>query len=306
MSRTISSNTTGPVVLGTADNPLYVTSNGTVTSSGSSDGVDGGSSVTTWTINNAGKIAASGGNGVSLASSGTVSNTGSISGVDAVVLGNGGSVTNNAGTISSLGTLGGGSGSGTGVDITGAVGTVTNHAAISGVAYGISLGKGGLVTNTSSITGGEDSVIVQGGAGTIVNSGTLIATVDDGIGLFSGGSVTNTSGASISGSHGGAGIYITGAFGTVTNAGAISGGYHGLFITNGASISNATSGSISGTHNGIVQKPGRDDYQFRHDFRTGRAEPASIWRPFPAPTSRTRPVEPFRQVSVSSPPQAGR
>lgn len=105
MSRTISSNTTGPVVLGTADNPLYVTSNGTVTSSGSSDGVDGGSSVTTWTISNAGKIAASRGDGVSLASSGTNSNTGSIPGVDAVVLGNDGSVTNNAGTTSSLGTL---------------------------------------------------------------------------------------------------------------------------------------------------------------------------------------------------------
>ena len=87
-----------------------------------------------------------------------------------------------------------------------------------------------------------------------MNSGTLIATVDDGIGLFSGGSVTNTSGASISGSHGGAGIYITGAAGTVTNAGAISGGYHGLFITNGGSISNAASGFISGTHNGIVFK----------------------------------------------------
>jgi hypothetical protein len=35
MSRTISSNTTGPVVLGPADNPLTITSTGTVTATGS-------------------------------------------------------------------------------------------------------------------------------------------------------------------------------------------------------------------------------------------------------------------------------
>ncbi len=255
MSRTISISMTGPVVLNpSTDNPLYITSSGTVTSSGSSNGVYGGSGAT-WTVNNAGKVAATGGDGVYLASNGAVSNTGSISGVDAVVLRAGGSVTNNVGgSISSLGKLGSGEGSGSGVFIAGGIGTVTNHAAISGVAYGVGLTQGGLVTNTSSITGGEDSVIVQGGAGTIVNSGTLIATVDDGIGLFSGGSVTNTSGASIASAAKGAGIYITGAFGNVTNAGAISGGYHGLFITNGGSISNATSGTISGTHNGIVFK----------------------------------------------------
>src|SRR5438034_9342472 len=40
MSRTISSSTTGPVVLGTADNPLYITSTGRVTSTGSADGID--------------------------------------------------------------------------------------------------------------------------------------------------------------------------------------------------------------------------------------------------------------------------
>jgi hypothetical protein len=76
-----------------------------------------------------------------------------------------------------------GSGSGTGVNITGAVGTVTKHAAISGVAFGISPGKGGLVTNSSSIIGGMDSVIVQGAAGTMVNSGICNATVNDEAGI---------------------------------------------------------------------------------------------------------------------------
>src|SRR5580693_6167870 len=136
MSRTISNSTTGPVVLGTADNPLYITSTGTVTSTGSADGVDGGAG-TTWTISNAGVVSASSGNGVLLAGSGIVGNTGSIAGNDAVVLQAGGSVTNNVGgSISGLGALGAGLASGAGVFITGAAGTVTNNSTISGPAYG--------------------------------------------------------------------------------------------------------------------------------------------------------------------------
>ncbi len=89
------------------------------------------------------------------------------------------------------------------------------------------LGAGGLVTNTSAITGGEDGVIVQGAVGTIANSGNITATVDDGVALFAGGSVTNASGASISGLGTlGAGVFITGGVGTVTNAGSISGPNH--------------------------------------------------------------------------------
>src|SRR6202140_5320281 len=199
MATTISSSTIGPVVLGTADNTLYITSTGTVTSTGSADGIDGGAG-TTWTITNAGVVSASSGNGVSLASSGIVGNTGSISGKDALVLHAGGSVTNNVGgSISGLGALGAGLGSGAGVYITGAAGTVTNNSTISGAAYGVGLGHGGLVTNTSTITGGEDGVKNQGAAGMIDNFGSKIATVDEGVALFAGGSVTNASGASISG-----------------------------------------------------------------------------------------------------------
>jgi hypothetical protein len=255
MSRTISSSTTGPVVLRTTDNPLSITSTGKVTSTGSADGIDGGTG-TTWTITNAGVVSAAAGNGVSLASRGIVSNTGSISGKDALVLHAGGTVTNNVGgSISGKGALGAGLGSGTGVYITGAAGTVTNHSTISGAAYGVGFGAGGLVTNTSSIKGGEDGVIVQGAIGTIVNSGTITATVDDGVALFKGGSVTNASGASISGSNVGAGIYITGGTATVTNAGNIAGADKtGVFIAGGGSLSNAATGSISAQVVGVFFK----------------------------------------------------
>jgi hypothetical protein len=251
MSRTISSGTTGPVVLGTTDNPLYITSTGTVTSTGSADGIDGGTG-TTWTITNAGVVSASSGNGVSLAGSGIVGNTGSISGNDALVLRAGGSVTNDVGgSISGLGALGAGLGSGAGVFITGAAGTVTNHSTISGAAYGVGLGAGGLVTNTSSILGGEDGVTVQGAIGTIANLGNITATVDDGVSLFAGGSVTNASGASISGlATQGAGIFITGGAGTVANAGSIAGAL-AILMAAGGSLSNAASGSISALGVGV-------------------------------------------------------
>jgi hypothetical protein len=258
MARTISSSTIGPVVLGTADNPLYITSTGRVTSTGTADGIDGGAG-TTWTIANAGVVSAVSGNGVSLASSGIVGNTGSISGKDALVLHAGGSVTNDVGgSISGLGALGAGLGSGAGVYITGAAGTVTNHSMISGVAYGVGLGHGGLVTNTGSITGGEDGVIIQGAIGTITNSDSITATVDDGVALFAGGSVTNASGASISGLGTlGAGIYITGGGGTVTNAGSIAGPNHlGVMMAGGGSLSNAASGSISALDAGVLIKGG--------------------------------------------------
>jgi hypothetical protein len=255
MSRTISSSTSGPVVLATTDNPLYITSTGTVTSTGAADGIDGGSS-TTWTITNAGVVSASSGNGVSLAGAAAVSNTGSISGNDAVVLGAGGSVTNNVGgSISGLGALGAGLGSGAGVFIHGAAGTVTNRSTISGVAYGVGLGTGGLVTNTSVIKGGEDGVIIQGAIGTIANYGVITATVDDGASLFAGGSLTNASGASISALGAtGAGVFVTGGVGTITNAGTITGAHHGVLMTNGGSFSNAASGVVSAPGAGIFAK----------------------------------------------------
>jgi len=223
MARTISTFTLGPVTLSTADDPLTITSTGTVMSTGSGfDGIDGGTG-TTWTISNAGVVSSSGGYGISLASAGIISNSGSISGVDGVVLHHGGSVTNAAGgSISGSGAIGHGGGSGSGVYITGAAGTLSNNGSISGAAYGVGLGAGGMVTNTASIKGAEDGVIVQGGIGTVSNSGTITATVDDCVALFSGGSVTNAIGGLISATDTvGSSVFITGGQGLVSNNGAI-------------------------------------------------------------------------------------
>jgi hypothetical protein len=228
MAKTISNSTTGPVVLQPTDNPLTITGTGAVNATGSGvDGIDGPAG-TTWNITNAGRVASSGGDGVSLASSGSIGNSGAISGVDGIVLRAGGSVTNLAGgSISASGARGSGFGVGAGVYVTGAAGTVTNNATISGGGYGVALAHGGTVTNNASILGAEDGVIFQGGVGALTNSGDITGTVDDGVALFSGGSVTNAAGKSISGlGTNGAGVFITGAAGTVTNNGSIAGANH--------------------------------------------------------------------------------
>src|SRR5262249_10651023 len=116
MARTISRATVGPINLQSTDNPLTITTTGSVGSTGSGvDAIDGSSS-TTWTISNAGTVASAGGYGIRLFGAGTISNAGSLSGVDGVVVGGGGSVTDSAGgALSGFGRdgeLGGGRGGG--------------------------------------------------------------------------------------------------------------------------------------------------------------------------------------------------
>jgi hypothetical protein len=283
MATTITAFVPGPVLLDqAAQNALTIAATGTVASSGAgADGVDG-SNLMAWTIVNDGIVASTGGVGIRLLNGGTIENGltsgpaaaiagasagvlisgasgrivngGSISGTEGIQLSAGGSVDNRTGgMISGSGTIGSGFGTGAGVYVTGGSGTVSNSGAISGGAYAVAFARGGTVTNYGLIGGGEDGVIVQGGLGSVINAGSIVASVDDGVALFAGGSVTNAVGGSISGTGTlGAGVFITGTSGTLANSGTITGPNHiGVLIVDGGSISNAAGGLISGPDSGV-------------------------------------------------------
>ncbi|SEF14667.1 Ig-like domain (group 3) [Rhizobiales bacterium GAS191] len=186
---------------------------------------------------------------------GTVTNSGSISasgtGSAGIDLADGGSVTNN-----STGSV---SGNSFGVFVTGAGGTITNTGSIASVKYGgVELVKGGSVTNSAgaSIEGGSVGVYAGTGAsGTVTNSGSINAANASGAGvdLAGGGSITNNAGGSISG--GGFGVFTTGALGTLSNSGSISGS-HGVGLEAGGSAMNDASASISGQVAGVFVQGG--------------------------------------------------
>ncbi len=255
MARTISSATTGPVGLTATSNPLSITSTGRVTSTGGADGIDGGSG-TVWTIANSGTVSAATGFGIYLSGIGTVTSGGVITGNDGVILGSGGSLSN-SGSIGATGARGSGAWTGAGVLINHAPGTVTNSGTITGPGYGASVDFGGLVTNTGLIIGGEDGVRTgaASGTGTVVNSGTIIATADDGIGLLSGGTVSNAAGGLITDQNTvGAGIYFgRSGIGTLTNSGRITGPDYAVDIAGGGGVTNNAGGYISGNRGVNIQ-----------------------------------------------------
>jgi hypothetical protein len=219
---TISTSVTGPVILNpTLDNHLYIIGSGTVTSTGTADGIDGAAG-TNWTISNQRLVSAAGGDGVALAGSGTIENsgTGTISGGTALFL-HGGSVYN-GGSLVGTGTSGSG---GAGVYISGTTGFITNSGSISATGSGaaaVALGDGGGLTNAplGKITGNGFGVFVTGAAGTITNTGTISGA--DGVALTKGGILTNNAGGNIVGVNIGVYFSETGSTGSVTNSGSIS------------------------------------------------------------------------------------
>jgi hypothetical protein len=186
---------------------------------------------------------------------GEVSNFGTleVSGTYAVVaLLAGGGVTNGSSTSSS--TLI--EGSGRGVYIDNAPGTVVNYGTIQS-GRGIVLGMGGTVVNRlggviSAAAGEGVSIAAAGGA--VTNSGNIDG--GDGVILRTGGTIANLPGGLVTGSNGN-GAKIGGTPGTVTNLGTVSGSRSGLYLADGGNVANgsatASSSLLSGGagHEGV-------------------------------------------------------
>lgn len=179
---------------------------------------------------------------VAVVNQGTIIDT---AGFDAVELKDGGSVNNK-----SKGALIQGN---TGVDISGAAGTVTNAGTIAGTGHysgGVLLGAGGYVANAGLIQGsgfGGVGVIIDGSAGTVTNSGTIAGPSGraDGVVFSAGGSVGNTGLI-----QGFSAVFISGAAGTVTNSGTIVANGFGRSVYLGAGGSVGNTGLIQG-FNGV-------------------------------------------------------
>ena len=129
-------------------------------------------------------------------------------------------------------------------------GSVANAGVSSAAGFGIAVyGAAGTVTNSGTISGGV-GVFTSGTSGAIANYGTISGTRNDGVVLGAGGTVTNAAGATIFG--GSNGVYAkTGAAGSVTNSGNISGGDAGIDLAQGGSVINRAAGSISGASFGV-------------------------------------------------------
>jgi len=179
---------------------------------------------------------------------GTIEGRGAAAGAPAVLLADGGVVTNGAAgdrvaTIDGL----------SGLLITTAAGTLTNFGSIVGsggaTQYGVKMTLGGELTNgapgdAAAVIQGYQSVVVTGGAGAVTNFGSILGTGGADayvISITGGGSVTNGSygdeGALIAGYKG---IWIAGGAGTVSNFGSINGAVSGVALVAGGVVSNGS------------------------------------------------------------------
>jgi len=232
---------------------------------------------------------------------GSVVNLGTIVGVKGqgnagVYLTDGGSVTNgSAGDLSAEieGSIG--------VEVTSAVGTVTNFGAIvsnSGTYSGVDLSSGGSVTNGTAV---DDGALISGKDGVYL-SGLLPSTVfnfgsieggdspiggTEGVVLDTGGSVTNGSATDrVALIEGFDGIYVAGAAGAVTNFATILGkggaGGVGVDLTDGGSLTNGAINDKSALVEGfegaeLVGAGSSVNFGKIEGLGNGTLGPASLW-----------------------------
>ena len=258
---------------------------GTVTNSGTLNGVVQFNNLASATVDNSGSIGSATGPAIhTTAPSGSLSvtneATGSITGAGSGIFSEGSSLTvDNAGTIRGNGSAGGTTTPDGGIVVTGGPATITNTGTISGQRFGITtafffdpetndydlVGRaiGSTVTNSGSIIGDTDDGVRLIGGGTVTNSGYiagLVGSLADGISMFAYneqptgptiGTVNNLAGGIIEGHR--FGIILSGG-GEINNAGTINGGTNGAILIQTGFVDGKT-GAItnSGTINGTVQ-----------------------------------------------------
>lgn len=260
MSRTVTgTSTVGLVLTAASDNPVTVAAGGTIDTSDAA-AIYGSGSIA-WSLVNFGELSGSL-SGVRLATDGTIANEGAILGQSTtswgVYLAGGGTVTNgvNIATATIAGAYG--------IAIKSGTGTVANYGTIRATdryRTGVYLAAGGAVTNVATgalLRGGSYAIDIAGGPGTVSNNGSIsgghpsYALPGDGVGgairLQHGGTVANGSLASIYGFN--FGVSISGAAGTVSNAGVITTDRFrvsdAVHLSGGGSVTNMRTGTIAG------------------------------------------------------------
>ncbi len=233
-------------------NPTTVTSTGVIhVNSTSAAGIIGTSGVA-WTLTNLGTVESVGSAsvGINLASGGLVTNgtSGSTAGyIDGTTTGI--QISGATGTVVNYGRVSQTGAAGNNAINLGAGGTITNRGTISeaGSSNAINLGAGGGLTNGASgstaglITGLQGGINISGSAGTITNFGTVSQTSTAGnnaINLGAGGTITNLGTVSAAG----------------TNASAVQFGVIGGKLINGTL--GGTVGLITAYHLGLGFFPG--------------------------------------------------
>jgi fibronectin-binding autotransporter adhesin len=159
----------------------------------------------------------------------------------------------NFGTIQSTSTA-----SGNGINFEDG-GSVTNFGTVenTSTSAAVYLHGGGSVTNSTTgasvglISGDGNAIAFRGGAGTVVNSGSVESSGSNGIYINLGGSVTNQAGGVIAGHSNG--IYNRGVAITVANSGLIetTGTANGVYLRGGGSVTNTAGGTIAGSAAGV-------------------------------------------------------